>query len=105
MKRYCKNIDITNRELIQNAVYKCLDGKYGRSDVTRMLSEYSGLSINVIDSIFNEFGKESLYPIVETVIDGIRQELLYKNISIIPIWYNEKIDQSSGKIGELEYRT
>lgn len=97
MKRYCKNIDITNRELIQKAVYKCLDGKYGRSDVTRMLSEYSGLSINVIDSIFNEFGKESLYPIIETVIDGIRQELLYKNISIRPIWYNEKIDQSSGK--------
>nr|DAY89196.1 MAG TPA: hypothetical protein [Caudoviricetes sp.] len=32
MKRCCKNIDITNRELIARATWCCLDGKMTRSN-------------------------------------------------------------------------
>ena len=92
MKKYCKNINITDRDLISRAVYNCIDDKYTRSDTLRMFEEYSGVKCEVIYGLVKEYGKHIVYPLVETVIDGIRQELLYKKILIKPIWYSEKGD-------------
>ena len=101
MKKYCKNIDITDRELISRAVYCCIDDKYTRSDTLRMFEEYSGVKCEVIYNLIKEYGKYIVYPLVETVIDGIRQELLYKKIVIKPIWYSKKVDPSSFKIRRI----
>lgn len=97
MKRYCKKVDITDRKLIQRAVYKCLEKKYKRNDTQRMLSEYTGLSLTFIKGVFDEFGPEALRPLIETVVDGIREEIIQGNIRFAPIWYKEKIDASSQK--------
>lgn len=101
MKKYCKNVDITDRRLISHAVYSCIDDKYTRSDTLRMLEEYSGVKSGVICKLINEYGKHIIRPLIETVIDGIRQELLFKKIIIKPIWYNEKVDPSSFKIRRI----
>lgn len=101
MKKYCKNINITDRDLISRAVYNCIDDKYTRSDTLRMLEEYSGVKCEVIYGLVKEYGKHIVYPLVETVIDGISQELLYKKIVIKPIWYSEKVDPSSFKIRRI----
>lgn len=100
MKRYCKDIDITDRKLISNAVYDCLysNGKYKRADVIRLYSEYTGLQTSFIEKMINEFGKDSIKPIIETIIDGIRQELIDNKIVIKDIFYRERTDPSSGKV-------
>ncbi len=101
MKKYCKNIDITDRELISRATYNCLEDKYTRSDTLRMLEKYSGIKENTIRKLIKESGKNAIYPLIETVIDGIRGEIINRKLNIIPVWYQEKIDPSSFKIRRI----
>ena len=101
MKRYCKNVDITDRKLIQKAVYKCLRNKYKRNDVLEIFSEYSRLSKDFIKGAFKEFGIKALRPFAETAVDGIREELIQNKIKFKPIWYKEKIDASSQKVRRI----
>lgn len=101
MKRYCKNIDITDRDLISRAVYRCIDDKYTRRDTLHMLEEYSGVKSHIIKNIIKEYGKHAIRPLVETVIDGIHQELVTRKIVLKHIWYSEKIDPSSFKLRRI----
>ena len=101
MKTYCKTVDITDRKLIQKAVYKCLKKKYKRRDSLKMFSEYTGLPTDTIKGMFNEFGLNGMKPMVETVVDGVREEIIQDNIHFQPIWYREKIDASSQKVRRI----
>ena len=101
MKRYCKNIDITSRELISKATYKCLQDKYGRNDTLELLSDISGLKKRQIYNIYYRYGKKSIKPFIEVLIDVIRSELLNKVLSYPPIWYKDKVDPSSHKIRHI----
>ena len=101
MKTYCKKVDITDRKLIQRAVYKCLKKKYKRNDVHRMFAEYTGLPADFICGAMDEFGIKGLKPLVETVIDGVREEIIQNNINFKPIWYKDKIDASSQKVRRI----
>ena len=101
IKKYCKTIDITDRTLISKATYKCLSNKYKRNDTLNLFSEISGLSKNQLYYICKHYGKKTLFPIVEILIDIIQTELLEKDIHFIPIWYKDKADPSSGKIRHI----
>ena len=101
MKRYCKDIDVTERELISRAVYDCLSGKYTRRDTLQLLQQYSGVPSEWLKTAIETSGKQSVQMIVETVIDGIQQELINENLSVPKIWYSEKIDTSSGKVRRI----
>ena len=101
MKRLCKDIDITDRGLISKAVYACLDKKYKRNDVTRYMSQVSGLKENQIRCIHHRYGRKSLYPIAEIIISDLQKEIANESLSFPPIWYRDKIDGSSGKIRRI----
>ena len=101
MKRLCKDVDITDRDLIRRAVYACLQQKYKRNDVVRYFSKVSGLKENQIRCIYFRYGKEALYPIVEIVVSELQSEILNNTVSFPPIWYREKVDGSSGKIRRI----
>lgn len=101
MKRYCKNVDITDRKLIQKAVYKCLRNKYKRKDTVTMFSEYTGLPPGIINGVLNKFGLKGMKTLAETVVDGVREEIIQGNIHFKPIWYREKIDASSQKVRKI----
>ena len=101
IKKYCKTIDITDRTLISKATYKCLSNKYKRNDTLNLFSEISGLSKNQLYYIHRHYGKKTLFPIVEILIDIIQTETLEKDIHFIPIWYKDKADPSSGKIRHI----
>lgn len=101
MKRLCKDIDITDRNLISRATYKCIKNKYKRSDVLELFSNISGLSNNQICVIYCRYGKIAMKPFVEILIDLIRCELSNMDISFPPIWYKDKIDASSGKVRHI----
>lgn len=101
MKRLCKDVDITDRGLISKAVYACLDKKYKRNDVTRYMSQVSGLKENQIRCIYYRYGKKALYPIVEIIISDLQKEIISGSISFPRIWYRDKIDSSSGKVRRI----
>lgn len=100
-KKYCKNIDITNRDLISKATYNCLSDKYTRNDTLELLSDISGLRKCQIYNIHYRYGRKAIRPFVEILITVIRSELLSKSITYPPIWYKEKIDPSSYKVRNI----
>lgn len=101
MKRKCKNIDITDRELISRAVYKCIWDKLTRRDVVKLLSAYSGLGQKFIARMISDCGKNSVHGIIETIVDGIQGEIREQKIVIRPIHYHNKEDESNHKIREI----
>ena len=101
MKRYCKDIDITDRDLISKATYKCLNKKYSRNDTLELFSEISGISKTQIYYINKKFSKRALFPFTELLIDIVQSELIRKDISFKPIWYKDKIDPSSKKLRHI----
>lgn len=101
MKRYCKEIDITERALISRAVYKCLRRKYKRRDTLEYMRSVSGLKASQVYYIIKKYGCRAVAWIVETIIDIIQDEIIRGEISLPPIWYREKIDQSSGKVRRI----
>ena len=100
-KKYCKNIDITNRDLISSATYNCLADKYKRNDTLELLSDISGLRKCQIYNIHYRYGVKAIIPFVEILINVVRSELIGKSISFPTIWYKEKIDPSSHKIRNI----
>lgn len=101
MKRLCKDVDITDRGLISNAVYACLNKKYKRNDVVKYLSQVSGVKHEYILCIYYRYGKSAMYPFTEVVISEIQSEIKSGNISFPEIWYREKLDGSSGKVRRI----
>lgn len=78
MKRLCKDIDITNIDLIQKSVYKCLKGKSkDRYDIRR---------------IFEQYGN------IKNISLALQNELLNRNLELLPIWYKNKYDSGSQKM-------
>lgn len=90
MKRCCKRVDISNRDLISKAVYDCLEGKQDRNDTLRMFKNYSGVPFDLLKQIARDEQYELFNGIVETVIDGVRQEIIFQNYQFKPIWYTWK---------------
>lgn len=109
MKRYCKKVELTNRDLVYRAVHDCLYGgngknrkpKFGRRDTINMFAEYSGLPKDFLKGIAKR--KEYWYfdGIINTIVDGMVQEIRERDYVIKPIWYSEKKDGCSGKIRRI----
>ena len=102
MKRYCKNVDITDRDFISIAVRDCIKKKLSRKDTIELFCQYSGLPYNAIHRIVKcDYSKGYIDGLIETVIDGIRQEIIYKSYVVKSIHYQTKIDGNSGKVRQI----
>ena len=102
MKRYCKDIDITDIDFISIAVKDCIKKKLSRKDTIELFCQYSGLPYNAIYRIVKcDYSKGYIDGLIETVIDGIRQEIIYQSYVVKPIHYQTKIDGNSGKVRQI----
>lgn len=105
MKRYCKNIDITNRDFIKKAVLECLKGgkngrnKMGRNDTLRMFRNYSGLPYQFLKTIADSQQFYMFDGIINTVTEGIREEILSRDYRWKEIWHSER--QENDKIRRI----
>lgn len=97
MKRCCKRVDITDRKLIERATRDCLHGKMTRGDTIHMFSEYSGISPEIIRDICKN-APLMMDGLINTVIDGIQQEIISKEYVVKPIHYKKRVDKYNGKI-------
>ena len=101
MKKYCKDVDISDRSLISRAAYNCLADKYNRNDTLRLFSDISGLTTNQVHCIYYRYGKGALFWIVEAIIDIVRNEIINRELVLPPIFYKEKRDSSSFKLRRI----
>ena len=102
VKRYCKNVDVADRDFISIAVRDCIKKKLSRKDTIKLFCQYSGLPYNAIHRIVkHDYSKGYIDGLIETVIDGIRQEIIYQSYVVKPIHYQTKIDGNSGKVRQI----
>lgn len=121
MKRYCKNIDITDTAFIESCIYECLDGKWERAEVHRVLSLYGEQSrrkVCRICSLVNyRFKTKDGYAfdydtrkaaIIEQLGDNISRlakeisdNLKNKNVKLPPILHKTIVDAHSGKVRDI----
>ena len=96
MKRCCKTVDITSRELISEAVHKCLKKKLYRKDTLKMFEEYTGTPFELLQRMARDRKYDFFEGQIQTVIDGVRSEILADEIVFKPIYYIKK--QENNKI-------
>lgn len=102
VKRYCKNVDITDREFLSNAIRDCIKKKLTRNDTINLFCQYSGLPYDMIYHIvYHDYTKGYIDGLIDTIIDGIRQEIIFKTYVVKPIQYKTKIDGNSGKVRQI----
>lgn len=99
MKKCCKHVDITDRDLIGRAVRKCLKRKQGRPDVLRLYQEYTGAPYSLLKKIAKDKRYDFFNGAIETIIDGIRSEIIDGEFAWKPIWYTWKSD--NGKMRRI----
>lgn len=97
MKRYCKNIDISDRNFIKKAILECLNGKgkknkFSRRDTIRMFSEYSNLPTRFLFYISKTKQYHMFNGIIDTITEGVRFEILNKSYQWKEIWYSQKLE-------------
>lgn len=97
MKTYCKDVDITRRDLISRCAYQCLQGKYTRRDVLELLSSQSGRSRSDLKRAYKKNGASAMNRETERVIDVVQGEILRHELVLKPIRYVDKVDSSSNK--------
>lgn len=101
MKTYCKDVDITKRELISGCAYACLQNKYKRRDVLRLLASHSEHGVAYLKRAYAAHGACAVSAEVERVIDTIRAEIQNRELVLKPIWYRDKIDASNHKVRRI----
>lgn len=97
IKRYCKNVDITNVEFIEKSCFDYLQGKWGRDDVQRMLSRFSHLPKSKIKEIVDAGEKHKLYDVVGDIATYMQSCIASRKLELQPIRYHERIDGMSRK--------
>lgn len=77
MKRKCKNIDITDLDLIKDCIHKCLKNKKKtRTDIVRLFDTYGD---------------------IDNVALVLQSELSCRKLDLVPIWYRTIYDVGSQK--------
>ena len=98
MKRYCKNIDITDRSFISIAVKDCIYKRLTRHDTIELLCHYT---YHDYESVYMfakyEDSHNQINKMIGKLIDNIQQEIIHKQYIIKPIRYHMQIDGCSGK--------
>lgn len=100
MKKYCKEIDITDIQLIQEAVYECMLTRMKRTDTLRLMRSYTDLTTSQIKDLAARKDGE-LYALLDNIALDIQKELIKHDIRLKPIKYRKRVDPSSGKLRNI----
>lgn len=77
MKRKCKNVDITDLDLIKDCIHRCLKKKKKtRTDIVRLFDTYGD---------------------IDNIALVLQKELMCKQLDLVPIWYRTIYDVGSQK--------
>lgn len=102
MKRYCKNIDITDFDFIMNAVYACLSKKCKRmrNDTVKLFARVGRCSYSAARRML-ERRDERYMDCVERISRMMQRDILRWNLTLPPINVKLKHDGDSGKVRKI----
>lgn len=97
IKRYCKDVDITDVSFIENCCFKYLDGKWKRNDVSRLFVRFSDYSFKEVRDIAESGNKSKLFPIVTVIAEYMSECIKNRQLALKPIKYFTRMDGMSKK--------
>ncbi|MDQ0414244.1 reverse transcriptase domain-containing protein [Mesobacillus stamsii] len=101
IKRYCKDVDITNVSFIEDCIFKYLNGKkkskWGRRDVQKFLSDFSGFDREYIRFKITNNEKYELFPIIRDIAVYMSNSIKNKELKLKPIRYHTIVDGMTHK--------
>lgn len=111
MKRYNRWFEYT-QEFVENCIFKCLanGSKWTRKDVSYFFAEYAikfnktDLDLHKAAIYYRKIAKEDktkLFELIHLISIDLFDELNEKRIELKPIVYQERVDESSGKLREI----
>lgn len=98
MKRYCKNVDLTNIHFLTICAEDCLKTKWNRRDTLRYFMRITGRDEKEVKLLIEGGGKNDL---VLIAAQHMKNEIEARRLNLTPIWYKEKVDASSRKIRKI----
>lgn len=98
IKRYCKNVDVTDLNFIEYCCRKYLDNKWKRKDVSRLFVRFSEYSYGEIRSIVEAERKAELKEVILNISKHIQLSIINQELSLTPIKYYEKADGMNHKV-------
>lgn len=101
MKRYCKNIDITDINIIKKCIYDCLDGKWRRKSVANLLSKHSDIPAKHIIEIILSKDYDKLSESIDNLAKSISQNIILRRLELPPIQWFTIEDSCTGKIRDI----
>lgn len=107
MKRYCKQIDITNLNLIEYAIISCLKGKYFRHDTIELFYKNDPFkrNFNTIQDCLVYKDKDTISFIIENIAKNIQKELINKNLQFTLPKHDIRYDTSCHKWRDISIYT
>ena len=97
VRRFCKNVDITDINFIKRCIYLWIDEKSGRKDVQRFLAKYDGLPNKVVREAI-ACGDRWFWPeAINRIAKDTQARLLTHSLNIPPIRFKDRYDEGSGK--------
>ena len=97
MRRYCRNVDITDINFIVRCIYLWLDDKKKRRDVQHFLASYSGIPYRIVrEAIACE--DYSFIPLaIERIAEDVKERIISKDLRIPPVKFRDRYDEGSRK--------
>lgn len=96
IKRYCKDVDVTNIAFIENCCLRYLDGKWKRNDVARLFVRFSNYSFPEVKTIIKS-DKSKLFPVITDIAKHISKSIKNRDLNLKPIRYFTRIDGMNKK--------
>lgn len=97
MRRYCKNVDITDTGFIERCIYLWLEKKRSRRDVQRFLAHYTDLTYRQIRKMMRIKATDWLPECIKRVAEDVSQRLIEERLDLPPIEFKDKYDDVCGK--------
>ncbi len=97
MRRYCRNVDISNIDFIKRCIYLWLDGKKNRRDVLRFFAAYSDLPARQIREAAACENYHFVGPVVERIARDVQGRIKAHALDLPQIRFRDKYDPCSGK--------
>lgn len=97
MRRYCKNVDITNTGFIERCIYLWLEKKRSRRDVQRFLARYTSFSYRQIRKMMRIGVTDWLPDCIKKVAEDIQYRLIEEKLDLPPIEFKDRYDDVCGK--------
>lgn len=97
IKRYCKDVDITDLDFIKECCLEYLHGKWKRKDVSRLFTRFSDYSYKEARKIVIDEEKHKLTETIDSICKHIQKSIKNRTLNLRPILYYERIDGMNHK--------